>query len=134
MDLGFKTFGLDTSIPSIPIISGKVSGNIGVVYDYSIISEDDDGDEISYYVDFGDGFTLKVGPFPSGSSCTVSHSWSKSGTYEVKGSTIALNPMVAKMPFVMNIEAPMNHEFRFDGDMLIFIHYNQQELKLTRLE
>ncbi len=84
MDLGFKTFGLDTSIPSPPSISGPDSGKIGVTYDYEIVSEDNDGDEISYYVDWGDGDYLTVGPFPSGSSSTVSHAWSRQGTYNIK--------------------------------------------------
>ena len=84
MDLGFKTFGLDTSIPSPPSISGPDSGNIGVTYDYEIASEDNDGDEISYYVDWGDGDYLTFGPFPSGSSSTVSHAWSRQGTYNIK--------------------------------------------------
>lgn len=70
--------------------------------------------------------------------------FSNSGTYEAKGSTLNLNAMVSKWPFLMARKeaervpiVPIS--FKFEGDMLILtVTYigpgNPTEYKLTRLE
>lgn len=90
-DFGFKTFGLNTNIPTIPEIIGPANGNVQTSYDYEIISYDEDGDEISYYVDFGDGSVISFGPFPTGSSFKASHAWSKRGAYTIRAKAIDSN-------------------------------------------
>jgi hypothetical protein len=114
IDFGFKTFGLDTKIPSIPIIDGPTSGKIGETHEYSLISEDEDGDEISYYVDFDDGNSITVGPNPPGSSCTVSHAWSKQGTYTIKAKAFDIHgaesdwgTLSVSMPRLKSVQTPL---------------------------
>ena len=54
-------------------------------YDYSIVSIDPEDDNISYYIDWGDGKTTDwIGPFDSGEELIKSHFWLVRGTYEVK--------------------------------------------------
>jgi hypothetical protein len=43
----------------------------------------------------------------------------RSGTYEVKGSTITFLPMVSKDPNLTNAPVPTSLDFKFEGDSLI---------------
>jgi hypothetical protein len=72
--------------PAVPMISGPTKGKIGVSYDYTFTSEDSEDDEIFYYVDWGDGTNSSwVGPFTSNVPVTLSHLFTKKGTYTIQG-------------------------------------------------
>jgi outer membrane protein assembly factor BamB len=71
--------------PITPTIDGPASGKIGHTYDYMILSNDPDEDNISYYVNWGDGTnTGWIGPFVTGEEQTVSHTWETDGTYIIQ--------------------------------------------------
>ena len=71
--------------PSIPAINGPPSGKAKQNYNYTIVSTDPEGNNISYYVNWGDGTnTGWIGPFNSGYERTVNHTWNKRGTYTIK--------------------------------------------------
>jgi len=70
-------------IPAAP--TGPSSGKKGVEYSFSAMTVDPDGDNISYFFDWGDGENSGwVGPFPSGATATATHAWSEEGIYLVK--------------------------------------------------
>ena len=65
--------------------SGKASGKIGMTYLYSTETSDADGDQVYYLWDWGDGnFSEWLGPFASGTTTTVQHSWTAKGTYSIR--------------------------------------------------
>ncbi|MFO7676928.1 MAG: PKD domain-containing protein [Thermoplasmatota archaeon] len=69
--------------PSIP--SGPSTGNPGTSYTYGTSATDLDEDQVYYQFDWGDGTTSDwIGPYDSGSTGSASHSWSSSGTYQVR--------------------------------------------------
>ena len=68
--------------PSSP--SGPTSGYIGTSYTFSTSTADPDGDNIYYTFDWDDGTTAISSTAASGNSVSKSHSWSTSGTYNVK--------------------------------------------------
>jgi predicted secreted protein len=71
--------------PSVPEITGPQNGDVGVEYEYIFVSEDYDGDEIFYIIDWDDGTTSDwFGPYQSGEAVEINHSWSEPGTYEIK--------------------------------------------------
>jgi len=71
--------------PSTPTINGPTSGIPGTPYNYKFKSTDPDGDQVSYYVKWGDNTnTGWFGPFDSGVEQTKSHSWSSTGTYIIE--------------------------------------------------
>jgi len=71
--------------PSKPTITGPPSGIVEKEYTYIVTAVDPDGDEISYYIDWGDeSFTGWTRTLPSGVSVNVSHSWSEKGKFNVK--------------------------------------------------
>ena len=68
--------------------SGVRIGRTGREYNLKTTSSDEDGDMIYYRWDFGDGtFSDWLGPFESGETANVSHSWSKLGKYQIKVKT-----------------------------------------------
>ena len=77
---------IGNSPPDIPEISGPATGGTGAKYGYSIVSNDIDEDDIYYYFDWDDGTNSGwKGPYPSGQSAKINHSWTDPGTYYIKG-------------------------------------------------
>jgi len=75
----------ENNLPSIPIIGGQKSGKIKVKYGYDFISIDNDGDDLYYFIDWGDENTENwIGPYESGEEITVNHTWSEKGNYTIK--------------------------------------------------
>jgi hypothetical protein len=79
------TFDDSNSPPSKPTINGPASGDQGTEYDYTFKSNDPEAKDLFYYIDWGDGTTEKwIGPYNSGETVTVGHTWSKKGTFLIK--------------------------------------------------
>ena len=71
--------------PNQPTITGPSLGELNQEYQYTVSTVDPDGNEIYYFVDWGDNTTTDwVGPYSSGSSVEMTHSWDAEGTYDVK--------------------------------------------------
>jgi hypothetical protein len=71
--------------PDMPMITGPISGNTGISYEYNFTASDPDDDNISYTIDWGDGTTSNwIGPYPSDVQVSLSHSWNNSGTFLVR--------------------------------------------------
>jgi outer membrane protein assembly factor BamB len=71
--------------PNSPIITGPNSGKTGETYPYSFTATDPDNDDISYYIDWGDGSNSSwQGPYSSGTGISLSHSWSNDGSFSIK--------------------------------------------------
>jgi len=96
-----------TTPPDKPYIDGPSSGNSGESYTYTAIGTDPDNDQIYYLFDWGDGTDSGwLGLYNSGQKISESHSWSKTGSYEVKVRTKDINgahsewsdPLAISMP------------------------------------
>jgi len=71
--------------PDIPTIDGLSSGKFWKEYEYKIYSTDPDGNELLYYIDWGDGKKEEwIGPFSSGEEITVPHTWVYIGNFDVR--------------------------------------------------
>lgn len=70
--------------PSIPIINGTINGKVGAEYTYSFVSTDEDNDNLSYLIDWGDGIEDVIGLYPSGIKAYANHTWNKKGSYLIK--------------------------------------------------
>ena len=76
-------YDMPPEIPQKP--SGPTSGRPDIEYTYTTNTTDPDGDDVYYYVDWGDGTnTGWDGPYSSGAEVIQSHSWSKIGKYTIK--------------------------------------------------
>lgn len=67
--------------PSTP--SGTTNGRVGISYSYSTSATDPDGDDVYYSFTWGDGTSDDTATVASGTTASVSHSWSSPGTYLV---------------------------------------------------
>ncbi len=73
--------------PIPPTINGTIKGKPSVSHEYTFFSTDPDGNELYYYIDWGDDLDNLIGPFPSGTEEKLSHSWA-SGNYIIKAKAI----------------------------------------------
>jgi len=71
--------------PTASVINGPTNGDVGTSYSYTFTSTDPDGDQVSYYVDWGDGTTPVWSSFQaSGATYSASHTWTSTGTYIIQ--------------------------------------------------
>jgi len=71
--------------PNIPTITGPAGGKPDEEYEYTFFTTDPTGDDICYYVDWGDGTYSGWTSFvPSGTTVTLNHTWEKRGTYSIR--------------------------------------------------
>ncbi len=108
---------LDSNAPTAPTISGKTKGKIDKTYDYTFRSTSPIGNDVFYQIDWGDGsITDWIGPYDSGASITMNHSWSEKGTYTIKArakdSDNLWGPwgeLEVTMPFSYELQFPFIH-------------------------
>ncbi|UCH72029.1 MAG: hypothetical protein JSW62_00310 [Thermoplasmatales archaeon] len=87
MDAEVGVMAYSNCAPSIPQLAGDSSGEEGESMSYTVWTTDEDDDQVYYMFDWDDGTELVWdGPYNQGESekITLTHSWSESGSYEVK--------------------------------------------------
>jgi hypothetical protein len=71
--------------PDPPTINGPKSGEPGIQYTYTFKAIDYEGNNVSYYVEWGDGTHNDwFGPYPTGVETTASHAWNSKGDYNIR--------------------------------------------------
>ena len=73
--------------PFKPNIDGPTNGKAGTEYEYTFTTTDSEGDNVYYYIEWGDDIVDGVrwiGPYGSGEEVTINHTWSKRGNYNIK--------------------------------------------------
>ena len=106
----FEKLSPSNNPPNAPSISGLENGNVGEAYEYSFVAIDPDGDNIKYFIDWGDGKTEETDYYASNVKINVSHTWDKQGTYEIKAKAIDIND--AEGPFgYLGVTMPRNRLF-----------------------
>jgi hypothetical protein len=104
-------FALTPQPPNPPSIDGPTNGKIKQPHDYIINTTDPNGDDVSYYIDWGDNTNSGwIGPYSSGIEITQSHTWAKKGTYTIKakakdvyGNESDWTTLSVTMPYSFNI-------------------------------
>ncbi len=81
-----NAFGpLDPNAPLAPTIQGPPQGKIKKEYSYNFSTTDPLGKDVWYYISWGDETVEDwIGPYTSGETVTVSHTWTEKGTYKVE--------------------------------------------------
>jgi len=100
--------------PSDPIITGETQGQYGEPYDYTFMATDPDGDDVWYFIEWGDGFCEDwIGPYSSGQDVIVSHTWGEEDTYTI--SSKAKDTFDAESDWAyLEITMPVNqHSYSF---------------------
>lgn len=84
LDLGFRTFGLNTRIPTTPILNGPTTGRIGVEYNYTIFSTDEDDKDLWYTIEWNKNNQETIGPFAAGETIQTTHTWEEQGSHKIQ--------------------------------------------------
>ena len=112
LQLRLRGFTTKTSTPpNNPTITGPAEGKIKVATDYNFTTTDPDGDDVSSYIEWGDGTNSGwIGPSSSGDTTIQSHTWTKKGTYTIKakakdiyGNESDWGQLSVTMPYSYNI-------------------------------
>ena len=73
----------DNTPPDIPLIIGPTKVIPFISYTYNINTSDYDGDDVRFYVDWGDGESKWFGPYASEEPFSIEHKW-MGGTHTMK--------------------------------------------------
>jgi hypothetical protein len=96
--------------PTPPDINGPSSGIILLPNNYTFVSSDPDGDDISYFIEWGDGDTTSWTAFQPGSlGYSESHTWLKKDTYIIRAKakdSDGLESDWAELPISMSRNKP----------------------------
>lgn len=110
MSLGEPTTAHMPEKPSRPI--GVNSGTIKEEYTYVTTSQDPDNDDLWYKWDWGDNtFSEWIGPYNSGESCEINHTWNKRGDYEIRVKARDENGLESKWSDSLVVTMPKNKFF-----------------------
>jgi hypothetical protein len=100
--------------PGAPDIAGPTSGRVSQTYNYTFNATDLDGDNVKYIINWGDGNLDQTTFYPSATEVTVSHLWSKKGTYTIIARAMDTNgqdgpssTLTVTLPRVRSISNPL---------------------------
>jgi len=102
--------------PSTPQIIGPTEGEPGKSYSFKFKSTDSDGDNVYYWVDWGDGTnTGWKGPYAQNIWQEFSHTWDNQGTYDITAKAKDTNAAESDWsdPYTINI-IPMPDLIAYD--------------------
>ena len=108
-------------------------------YDYKISTIDPDGNDVYFYIQWGDGDNVEwTGPYSSGEEITLSHSWDSIGTYTIKvkakdnyGAESSWSELTVKMPKARYIFINMFE--KFPKFYQIIQHFNKFILEIKNI-
>ena len=104
--------------PSKPNIDGPATGKKGTEYDYTFNSIDGDRDDVSYYVDWGDGTnTGWFGLYPSGIGVIKKHTWKSNGKYTIKAKAKDINGAESEES-ILKVSIPRVKAFNFNVNLI----------------
>ena len=121
-------FGQDNNAPNPPLITGPPDGKVGNIYTYIFTSTDSDGDDVSYYIKWGDGATSGWTAFQSsGASYSEDYSWAAQSTYTIEAKakdTFGLESTWSTFTVVMPRSRNINNPFICYLQNLLDLHPN----------
>jgi len=71
------------SPPAPPEINGPSVGKVGISYNWTFMSTDPEGNNITYYIEWGDNTSNITDFYPSGTDIKLKHTWNEDGTYNI---------------------------------------------------
>jgi hypothetical protein len=103
--------------PLITKIKGPDTGKPGIEYEFIFNATDLDGDDVRYFIDWGDKNTKWTGYNPSGTDVKVRHSWSKGGTYNITAKAQDIHGALGPEE-KLTVNMPKNKHFNFNFNIL----------------
>lgn len=104
--------------PYAPELYGPPSGKPGVTYEFTIVTTDPEGDDVSYNIDWGDGNTEWTGFYASGEEVTITHTWSSQGTYLIKAKAKDIYDCESEWSDPLTVTIPRDKSINFNFNFL----------------
>jgi hypothetical protein len=103
--------------PSAPVIIGPTEVVAGVEESYTFKATDQNGDEVMYHIDWGDGQLEDTGYFPENQEVTVSHTWEDIGEVRIIATAIDTYKNEGP-PGYLDVTVPKNKAYNFNLNLL----------------
>jgi len=118
--------------PENPTIVGPTNGKTGETYTYRISGTDPDNDDVFLFVDWGDSSDSGwQGPYSSGTSIELSHSWSEKDSYIIKARSMDSEGSESNWA-TLQVSMPKNKNAVFDPIILRFFNEYPQLFHLLQ--
>jgi len=105
-------FGSENQPPSAPVINGQTSGKVGVELTFTFHAYDPDGDDIRYFIKWGDNNTEWTNYYPSCTNVTIKHTWDEKGDYVISVKAEDIHGAESEWG-TLDIAVPKNKTFNF---------------------
>jgi hypothetical protein len=113
-----KNVTMDNQPPNPPEIDGPPSGIVGKPYEFFFSAVDPDGDNVSFYIEWGDGTSTGWTRFyPPGMDCKCSHAWFKMLRYNLRAKAKDIHGNESDWGR-MSIRIPRNKAFNLNFNLL----------------
>jgi len=113
--------------------NGEISGKIQVEYSYSMNTEDPDGDDIFYLLDWGDDTESEwIGPYESGDICITTHVWEKQGSYQLRVRAKDEHGIQSNWSDPLLVSMPQLRSIRIIDQLISQYHYTIRALGWIR--
>jgi len=107
--------------PEAPLINGQTNGKVKEQYSYTFIADDPDGDNLFYYIDWGDGSVEDwLGPYPANEQIIVNHSWSVKGTHIIVARAKDMYGAIGDNG-TLEVTMPKNKSFIFNFPLMTWL-------------
>ena len=115
---------VDTNPPDKPEIDGPSNGKTNTLYTYTISASDTDGDDVSFFIDWGDGTTSGWTEFYQiGADVEISHEWKDSNNYIVKVKAKDIYDVEGQWEN-LEVNIPKNKDYINDFIKYLFMKFN----------
>jgi hypothetical protein len=106
--------------PTTPTIVGPASGKVGKELTFTFHAYDPDGDDIRYFIKWGDNNTEWTKYFPSCTNVTIKHTWDKMGDYVISAKAEDIHG--AESPWgSLEITMPKTKQLAFNYNMVSWL-------------
>ena len=117
LDLSFQLTGEENLPPNAPTITGETEGKAGREYEYTFNAIDPNGDDVEYFIDWGDNTSTWTGYNLSGTDVKVKHTWSEKGNYTIKAKAVDMYGAESEWG-TLEVTMPKNKPFNFNFNLL----------------
>ena len=106
--------------PTEPNITGPNEGLVNIEYSFEIVSNDPDGDNIKYLVDWGDETYSEYDYILSGLKLNTTHIWLEPGEYKIIVKAFD-GDVYTSSEFIINIETPDEPDIPESNNYILII-------------
>ena len=106
--------------PTTPTIDGPTTGKVGVEHNYTFHAYDPDGDDVRYFIKWGDNNTDLTDYYPSCTNVTIKHTWDEKGDYVISAKTEDIHGAESEWK-TLDITIPKNKAYIFNFPLLSWL-------------